>query len=107
MDKYSKKVILYMCYFFHSLTGYTSTVLPGIWILFSFGNVSCSLGGSLQDPVDCTKNVVDFFGWFLCQFPCNTFVRVMGPSNRGRFLLSAWNKVDKYQKLNIGDETMK
>ena len=35
-------------------------------------------------PVDCTKNVVDFFVQFLHQFPLNAFKMVMGLSTRGK-----------------------
>ena len=40
-------------------------------------------------------SVVDLFVWSMCQFPLYIFLRVMGLSTGGRFMLSAWNEAKK------------
>ena len=115
--KYSKKRhIPERCYFIGSLKGVHFN--SSLWNPDPFENISCSSGGSFYDPVcrarnvvlmihwswilshlskkwqlfpdpvDCTKNVVDFFMWFLCQCPLNTFWKGDGATFWGKF--SCW-----------------
>ena len=70
-----QRLIPYMCHFFYSSKGYTSTFPPDSVFIF---DVSCSSGGSfLGYSVDCPKNVVDFFVQILNLFPLDIFIRLM------------------------------